>query len=139
MEGFANKVSITFQAISTQQNLGDSGAFYFSAFVHTSPSTWICPHLLPPGMQRLAHPSLILETLPDSTKYRGGFSLTRGILPSLSLLHSDGHFLGLPRWFSGKESPHQCRRHRFNPCVGKIPWSRKWQPTPVFLPGKFQR
>jgi len=20
--------------------------------------------------------------------------------------------------------------------VGKIPWSRKWQPTPVFLPGK---
>ena len=25
----------------------------------------------------------------------------------------------------------------FNPWVGKIPWSRKWQPTPVFLPGKF--
>ena len=21
--------------------------------------------------------------------------------------------------------------------VGKIPWNRKWQPTPVFLPGKF--
>ena len=20
---------------------------------------------------------------------------------------------------------------------GKIPWSRKWQPTPVFLPGEF--
>ena len=25
----------------------------------------------------------------------------------------------------------------FNPWVGKMPWSRKWQPTPVFLPGKF--
>ena len=25
---------------------------------------------------------------------------------------------------------------RFNPWVGKIPWRRKWQPTPVFLPGK---
>ena len=25
----------------------------------------------------------------------------------------------------------------FNPSVGKIPWSRKWQPTPVFLPRKF--
>ena len=24
-----------------------------------------------------------------------------------------------------------------DPWVGKIPWSRKWQPTPVFLPGKF--
>ena len=22
-------------------------------------------------------------------------------------------------------------------CVRKIPWRRKWQPTPVFLPGKF--
>ena len=31
----------------------------------------------------------------------------------------------------------QCRRHKFNPWVGKIPWSRKWQLTPVFLPGKF--
>ena len=24
----------------------------------------------------------------------------------------------------------------FDPRVGKIPWSRRWQPTPVFLPGK---
>ena len=31
----------------------------------------------------------------------------------------------------------QCRRPRFDPWVGKIPWRRKWQPTPVFLPGKF--
>ena len=23
-----------------------------------------------------------------------------------------------------------------SPLVGKIPWRRKWQPTPVFLPGK---
>jgi len=23
------------------------------------------------------------------------------------------------------------------PWVGKIPWRRKWQPTPVFFPGKF--
>ena len=47
--------------------------------------------------------------------------------------------LGLPRWLSGKESTCQCRRSRrwgFNPWVGKIPWRREWQPTPVFLPGK---
>ena len=25
---------------------------------------------------------------------------------------------------------------RFDPCVGKIPWRRAWQPTPVFLPGE---
>ena len=39
----------------------------------------------------------------------------------------------------GKESTCQCKKHRrrgFFPWVGKIPWRRKWQPTPVFLPGK---
>ena len=30
----------------------------------------------------------------------------------------------------------QYRRPRFSPWVGKIPWRRKWQPTPVFLPGE---
>ena len=39
-------------------------------------------------------------------------------------------------WLSSKESPYQCRRHRFNPLVGEISRRRKWQPTPVFLPGK---
>ena len=28
------------------------------------------------------------------------------------------------------------RETRFNPWVGKISWRRKWQPTPVFPPGK---
>ena len=28
------------------------------------------------------------------------------------------------------------RRHGFHPWVGKIPWGRNWQPTPVFFPGK---
>ena len=46
---------------------------------------------------------------------------------------------GLPRWLSGKESACQCRRHGFNLCVGKIPWSRKQQPFLVFLPGKFHK
>ena len=27
----------------------------------------------------------------------------------------------------------------FNPWVGKIPWRRAWQPTPVFLPGESHR
>ena len=28
---------------------------------------------------------------------------------------------------------------RFDPCIRKIPWGRKWQPTPVFFPGKSLR
>ena len=25
---------------------------------------------------------------------------------------------------------------KFDPCVGKVPWRREWQPSQVFLPGK---
>ena len=32
---------------------------------------------------------------------------------------------GLLWWLSGKEPAYQCRRHEFNPWVGKIPWRRK--------------
>ena len=49
-------------------------------------------------------------------------------------------YVGLTRALSGKESTCQCRRckrHGFNPWVEKIPRSRKWQPTSVFLPGEF--
>ena len=44
------------------------------------------------------------------------------------------------KWRTGKESACQCRRwkrRRFDPWLGKVPWSRKWQPTLIFLPGKF--
>jgi len=46
----------------------------------------------------------------------------------------------IPGGASDKESACQCRRCKgrgFNPWVRKIPWSKKWHPTPVFLPGKF--
>ena len=42
-----------------------------------------------------------------------------------------------PWWLSGKEFACQCKVLEFDPWVGKIPWKRKWEPTPVFLPGKF--
>ena len=47
--------------------------------------------------------------------------------------------LGFPGGASGKEPACQWRRYkrcRFNLWVGKIPWRRAWQPTPVFLPGE---
>ena len=48
--------------------------------------------------------------------------------------------MGFPGGSTGKEFICQCRRYKrrgFNPWVGKIPWSRKWHPSPVNLPGKF--
>ena len=48
----------------------------------------------------------------------------------------------LPRWRGSKDSTCQCKRHRrhkFYPWIRKIPWRRKWQPTPVFLLEKFHK
>ena len=50
-----------------------------------------------------------------------------------SLYWSDGGFPVAHRW----RICLQCKRPRFGPWVKKIPWRRKWKPTPVFLPGKF--
>ena len=44
--------------------------------------------------------------------------------------------MGLPWWLSDKRILLKCRRCGFYPWVRKIPWRRKWQPPPVFLPGK---
>ena len=63
------------------------------------------------------------------------------ILPSLfrsvKMLFIFGHedIRGLPWWLSGKESTHQAGDPG-SVTVGKIPWRRKWQPTPVLLPGE---
>ena len=43
---------------------------------------------------------------------------------------------GLPWWLSGYRIRLQYRGLRFNPWVGKMPWRRAWQLTPVFLPGE---
>ena len=47
---------------------------------------------------------------------------------------------GFPGGTTGKEPVCQCRRRKrggFDPWVGKIPWRRAWQSTPVFFLGKF--
>ena len=61
------------------------------------------------------------------------------LLQALSNRLSIRTSLGFPGGPSSKESAYRCRRHKrcgFDSCVGKIPWRRKWQPTPVSLPGK---
>ena len=46
-------------------------------------------------------------------------------------------YIGLPKWLGGKEFACECRRGGFDPWIGKIPWRRKWPPSPEFLLGKF--
>ena len=63
--------------------------------------------------------------------------ITGVFFQQLHRMFSDWH--SIPGGTSGKEPTCQSRRQKrsFDPWVGKYPWSRKWQPTPVFLPGEF--
>ena len=55
----------------------------------------------------------------------------------LLFYHTSTSHFGLPSWLRQWRICLQCRRPRFDPWVGKIPWRREWQLTPVFLPGEF--
>ena len=67
-------------------------------------------YLNKPGKEKIVHSLLLLSIIPW---YAGGAS--------------------------GKELTCQRKRGkrpRFNPWVGKVPWRKAWQSTPVFLPGE---
>ena len=66
-----------------------------------------------------------------------GWQRVRHDWSELAHTHVCEHLCGFFRWLSGKEFICQYRRCRFDPWVGRISWSRKWQLTPLFLPGKF--
>ena len=76
-----------------------------------------------------------------TVRRRGAFEARSGskVGQGPVLFFPRSYFWGFPGGASGKESACQCRRYKrggFNAWVKKIPWRRKWQPTPVFLPGK---
>ena len=52
-------------------------------------------------------------------------SIRKNLLQSLGVL-----------WLRWQSVCLQCGRPGFDPWVGNIPWRRKWQSTPVLLPGK---
>ena len=63
--------------------------------------------------------------------------LIRGLLPKSGKSCNFLFCSSMMQWY--KETPCQCRsrkRRRLDPRIRKIPWRWKWQPTPVFLPGK---
>ena len=57
---------------------------------------------------------------------------SQSICPGVELL---SHIV-VPWWLNGKSVCLQGRRPGIDPWVRKVPWRRKWQPTPVLLPGK---
>ena len=86
---------------------------------YSSILAWRIPWMEEPGGLQFRRSQRIRHDWATSTRYKGMY--------------------GLPTWCSGKEPTSQYRRHErhgFDPWVRKIPWSRIWQPTPVFLPGE---
>ena len=55
----------------------------------------------------------------------------------MHLIYKVLHSLRLPVRHRSKESAYKCMRQGLDPWSRKIPWRRKWQFTPEFLPGKF--
>ena len=101
---------------------------YCSGFCHTL--TWISH-----GFICISHPNTPshLPLYPAVAVLCSQESLQTcpNIIPAwLSLLHEDQVVLMVKNPPANVED----MIHRFDPWVGKMPWRRAWQPTPVFLP-----
>ena len=92
---------------------------------HTLLKSWPTPGLRSWGSRWMPGPGTWLM-VKESSKWQG--SKTRGCFQD---------WRGLPWWLRQERIRLQRWRPTFNPWVGKIPWRRKWLPTPVYLPGEF--
>ena len=88
--------------------------------------------VLPLGAAALAQPILqILESSYISS------SASNSLPPASTSCPKCCEDLPLLLGCSGGKGPScTCRRRRFDPWVGKIPWRREWHPTPMFLLGE---
>ena len=126
----------------TRQSMEFSRQEYWSGLPFPSPGDLPNPGIKPRS-PALLEGSLPAEPpgQPKNTRV-GGLSLLQQIFPAQEshwgLLHcSQEQFF--TSWDT-REPPCQCEGHkrcRFYPWLGRIFWRKKWQPTPVFLPGKF--
>ena len=89
----------------------------------------VCREVFAAGDEDAAHHSGLKAT-GGHTRWQ-----TTTVLGTLPVWGEEEKVCRLPRWLRGKEPACQCKRHGFDPWGGKSPWRRKWQPTPVFLPG----
>ena len=107
------------------------------------------PPLQKPGKGSKEHLHLLLTLQAPLDMLGHGPQWWSSLQRSLDLLHSLLLFWATPEtriqviWQMGwsnilkrERIRLQCRRQGFNPWFGKIPWRRKWQPTPIFLPEK---
>ena len=106
----------------------------YTLCTHISPPSGAslpAPHPSPPGGHRaLSWAPCATQQLPTSSLFdTGSIFRTKISPPSMNLTQEvQRKRTCLPM--------RRCKRLSFNPWVGKVPWRKKWQPTPGFLPGK---
>ena len=100
------------------------------SFIHVPSFCFLTPH-----QSLLSHHTRTADVASLYSDY--SWSIPKPVIFKLVKTSTSVSLSGLPRWLSGKESACQCRRHRLDIWVRKVLWRRKWQPTPVFLPGEF--
>ena len=79
--------------------------------------------------------------MTDGSSHSCGSQICKEVSGSLQLTGFI-NVLGFLGGVIGKEPICQCWRHKrlgFDPWIGKIPWRRAWQPTPVFLENSMDR
>ena len=100
--------------------------------------TAVCQALLSTGFSRREYwtglPCPPPGDLPDPGIELMSPAQAGGFLGSLPLAPSGKPIIW---WLSDKQFACQCRRCEFDPWVWNIPWRRKCQTTPAFMPGKF--
>ena len=101
------------------------------------PIAWgLCLHLLPSFSSRFL---LVLNESYAFALNESCIQPTSGLLSLKSLIilcyHWNRASLVVQQWRVYLQC-RRCRRCELDPWVGKIPWRRAWQPTPVFLPKK---
>ena len=98
-----------------------------------------CSSKVQPLLLTLDERYLLTADLPDLQRGMASLGPPVPVQPPLLgrglILDLGNLIIRLLWWLSGKESACQ-RRSKFDPWVRKIPWKRKWQPIPIFLPGK---
>ena len=98
----------------------------------------LTPHTVPCGLPFPPENALHLRETTDFTVFANSFKQSWLVMKTRKKMHCI-FTSWLPRWLSSKESACQCSSHGkcgFDPWVGKIPWRRAWQPTPVLVPGE---
>ena len=121
------------------QSLGRENPLEKEVATHSSTIAWKIPWTEEPSRLLVAHGVAKSRTrLSDFTSLHFKRSVNSSYLVTAFLWGAALPYSSFQGGASGKEPACQWRRPKrpgFDPCVGKIPWRRKWQPTPVFLPG----